>query len=153
MSSVEDKAQVLSYQYESVFAEEDTTSITDKCHSPCPAMEQIVITEPGVLQSINIKKAIGPDLIPSCKLKDNAAIIGPVLLNIFQQSLDTGEVPDDWTKTNITSITNKGNPANYRPVSLTSVTCKLLEHIVLCSIMTHTDNMASKLGTAVTDNY
>ncbi len=98
MSSAEDKAQVLSYQYESVFAEEDTTSIRDKSRSPWTAMEQIVITEPGVvklLQSINPKKAIGPDLVPSCKLKDNAEIIRPVLQNIFQQSLDTSEVPDD----------------------------------------------------------
>ncbi len=70
-------------------------------------MEHIVITVPGVvklLQSINPKKAIGPDLVPSSILKDYAEILGPVLKNIFQQSLDTGEVPDDWTKANFTAI-------------------------------------------------
>ncbi len=64
MTSAEDRAEALSYQYESVFTEEDTINISDKGHSPYPAMEQIVITVPGVvklLQSINPKKAIGPD--------------------------------------------------------------------------------------------
>ncbi len=104
-----------------------------------------IITVSGVvklLQSINPKKAIGPDLVPSSILKDYAEILGPVLKNIFQQSLDTGEVPDDWTKANITAIFKKGNksnPANYKPVSLTSVTCKILKHIVFSNIMTHSD--------------
>ncbi len=39
MTSAEDRAQSLSYQYESVFTKEDTTSIQNKGHSPYPAME------------------------------------------------------------------------------------------------------------------
>ena len=31
----------------------------------------------------------------------------------------------------------KYNPANYRPVSLTSVCCKVLEHIITSHIMNH----------------
>ena len=43
---------------------------------------------------------------------------------------------------NISPIFKKGNkhlPENYRPVSLTSVSCKLLEHIICKHILTHFD--------------
>jgi hypothetical protein len=47
--------------------------------------------------------------------------------------LDTGVLPKDWRDANISSIFKKGDkhlPENYRPVSLTSVTCKILEHLI-----------------------
>ena len=49
----------------------------------------------------------------------------------MQASIDTGELPKDWRSANISSIFKKGDkhlPENYRPVSFTSVTCKILEH-------------------------
>ncbi len=51
MTSAEDRAETLSYQYESVFIEDDTTNIPDNVHFLYPAMEQIVITVPGVVKS------------------------------------------------------------------------------------------------------
>ena len=48
---------------------------------------------------------------------------------IFQKSLDPREIPEDWINANITPAYKKGDahlPENYRPVSLTSVSCKLL---------------------------
>ena len=59
---------------------------------------------------------------------------------IFQQTLDTGDLPEDWRRANIAPIYKKGsatNPANYRPISLTSVCCKSLEHIIDSSLMKH----------------
>ena len=50
-------------------------------------------------------------------------------IKIFQVSIDTGDLPKDWRDVNISSIFKKGDkhlPENYRPVSLTSVPCKLL---------------------------
>ena len=52
---------------------------------------------------------------------------------IFTQSLMTGEVPEDWKAANVTPIYKKDSKQdllNYRPISLTSVPCKLLEKIV-----------------------
>ena len=49
-------------------------------------------------------------------------------------------MPEDWRKANITCIFKKGNkqdPGNYRPVSLTSVICKLLESNIREAIMDH----------------
>ena len=66
--------------------------------------------------------------------------ISPVLTKIFQMSLDTGEVPADWRKANIMPLFKKGDKhqaSNYRPVSLTSVTCKVLEHIIHSNVINH----------------
>ena len=44
-----------------------------------------------------------------------------------------GIVPSEWKEANITPLFKKGSrnkPENYRPVSLTSVVCKLLETLI-----------------------
>ena len=51
-----------------------------------------------------------------------------------------GEVPPDWRVANITCIHKKGSKSlssNYRPVSLTSVACKVLESIIKDHIVSH----------------
>ena len=61
---------------------------------------------------------------------------------IFQASLQQGEVPDDWKQANVAPIFKKGDrstAANYRPISLTSVCSKILEHIIHSQIMRHLD--------------
>ena len=62
--------------------------------------------------------------------------------HLFQQSTDTGEIPKEWSLASICPLFRKGDGAlacNYRPVSLTCVPCKLLEHIVCSNIMAHLD--------------
>ena len=62
--------------------------------------------------------------------------------HLFQQSIDTGEIPKEWSPANICPLFKKGDRSlacNYRPVSLTCVPCKLLEHIVRSNIMAHLD--------------
>jgi hypothetical protein len=59
---------------------------------------------------------------------------------IFKKSVSTGSVPEDWKCANVTPISKKGSrsdPGNYRPVSLTSVCCKLLESIIRDDLMSH----------------
>ena len=61
---------------------------------------------------------------------------------LFQTSLDQGLVPSDWRLADIVPLYKKGDKmqaGNYRPVSLTSITCKLLEHIIHSNIMDHFD--------------
>ena len=75
-------------------------------------------------------------------MKECAKELSPAVTCIFQESIDTGTLPSDWTRASISPIHKKGDKhaaENYRPVSLTSVTCKLLEHIICSHILKHTD--------------
>ena len=90
-----------------------------------------------------MKKSSGPDNICCRILKELASEFAPILCNIFTQSLETGQIPDDWSTAFVTPIFKKGSrslPENYRPVSLTSVPCKILEHIICSHIHKHLDN-------------
>ena len=106
-------------------------------------LSSVTVTEAGVLkllQGLDIHKACGRDGIHPRVLRELADCIAPILTKIYQSSLDTGEIPQDWRDANVCPIFKKGNqydPANYRPVSLTSVPCKLLEHVVTSSLMSH----------------
>ena len=76
-------------------------------------------------------------------LKTYATEIAPVLTFIFQQSLSSGYVPTDWRLANIPPIFKKGDkstPSNYRPVSITSICSKLIEHIIFSNVMDHYEN-------------
>ena len=59
---------------------------------------------------------------------------------IFNRSLEEGEIPKEWREASITPIFKKGSKleaSNYRPVSLTSVCCKVMEGIVRERITSH----------------
>ena len=52
---------------------------------------------------------------------------------VFKLSLGEGIIPSEWKDANIMPLFKKGSrnkPENYRPVSLTSVVCKLLETLI-----------------------
>ncbi|CAL4211378.1 unnamed protein product, partial [Meganyctiphanes norvegica] len=90
------------------------------------------------LERLNKYKSCGPDNIHPHMLKETASSVCFPLSMIFEESLQTGETPDDWRKANVTPIFKKGDrndPANYRPVSLTSQVCKVLETVVRDNIL------------------
>ena len=50
---------------------------------------------------------------------------------------------NEWTQANVAPILKKGSKlhaVNYRPVSLTYITCKLFEHIMCKHILAHFDD-------------
>ena len=66
--------------------------------------------------------------------------ISKVLTDIYQDCIDTGTVPIQWKHANVCAIHKKGkksDPSNYRPVSLTCIASKVLEHIVHSHVMKH----------------
>ena len=71
------------------------------------------------------------------------AELAPILQVIFQKSLDSGKLPHIWKEANVSPIFKKGDksyPANYRPISLTYVLCKVLKHIVASNLTKHLAN-------------
>jgi hypothetical protein len=85
-------------------------------------------------------KATGPDSIPGKFLRDLGQEITPALTLIFNASLHQGRVPSQWGKAAVVPLFKKGDKgkaSNYRPVSLTSITCKIMEHTMHSNIIRH----------------
>ena len=143
ISDSKGKSNILNKQYCSVFTTENTENMPSKGESSSPILSSIKVTESGVrkmLQNLNPRKASGPDEISPMVLKTLADQLSKPLADLFQHSIQTGSVPAQWKQALVTPIFKKGdrtNAANYRPVSLTSVCCKLCEHIVARAIMQH----------------
>ena len=90
-----------------------------------------------LLNNLNIHKASG---LSARVLKECSSEISPMLALIFNESLAQDTVPDDWRQANVAPVFKKGdkyNAANYRPVSLTCICCKTLEHIIVSNINKH----------------
>ena len=82
----------------------------------------------------------GPDGLPPLLFKKLKYILSYTLSLIFTQLLSVGYVPGDWTKAIIVPVYKKGvsgDVANYRPISLTCVACKLMEHVIVKCIYFH----------------
>ena len=138
------KVNTLNEQFVSVFnKDEDISTAPDMGSSPHPVMHHTEVSQEGVFKLLNgfqVHKATGPDELPSKLLKELAEELTPILTLSFQASLDQGTVPEDWKYANVVPIFKKGDrnkPENYRPVSLTSIVCKTLEHIVCSSMHRH----------------
>ena len=65
--------------------------------------------------------------------------IAPILALIYKEPLAHDTLPDDWQQANVAPVFKKGKryAANYRPVSLTCICCKTLEHMIVSSINKH----------------
>ena len=85
------------------------------------------------LNNLGLYKSAGPDNVHPFLLRTFSHFFAAPLSMIFQYSLDEGDIPADWKSANVTPIFKKGDRSkagNYRPVSLTSVACKIMESII-----------------------
>jgi Reverse transcriptase (RNA-dependent DNA polymerase)/Endonuclease-reverse transcriptase len=137
-------AKLLNDYFSSVFSEEGDGAVprADQCEV-ADNLEDVVVNEQTVKKKIrNLKPASapGPDGIGSMLLRELADQVAKPLTVIFNKSLTSSVVPEDWRRANVTPIYKKGtksDPSNYRPVSLTSICCKLLESVIRDSIVEH----------------
>ena len=116
-----EKADILNKQFHSVFTKANTNEPLPKLTEPAyPPIGKLKVTIDGILEC--------------------ASELAPAITSVFQLSIDTGALPSDWRRANVVPIFKKGSrcePSNYRPVSLTSVCCKLLEHIICRYMRNH----------------
>ena len=134
----------LNRYFSSVFTREDMTNIPD----PPPMrtrskLKNIFITSQKVRKKILGLKphsAVGPDGIAPRFLQECVDQLAPVLAMIYRKSLDQGQVPGEWRTATVIPIFKKGTktaPGNYRPVSLTCISCRIMESLVKDDIMAH----------------
>jgi len=102
-----------------------------------PAERMIFLKDDCVrdhLSNLNTHKSMGPDGMHAGVLRELADVIAEPLSIIFERSLRTGEVVKEWRKASVTPVFTKGkkeDPGSCRPLSLTSISAKLMEQLLL----------------------
>ncbi|MDJ0596593.1 MAG: reverse transcriptase family protein [Pleurocapsa sp. MO_226.B13] len=142
-------AEMLNTGFVSVFTEENLTDVPTAPQmytgSEQDKLQNINISRDDVIKEIDRLKAHkspGPDEVFARVLKECKEEISDQLVNIFNMSVETGEVPEAWKLANVVPIFKKGDKAatgNYRPISLTSTVGKILESIITKKIREHLD--------------
>ena len=130
-----DKSQEFLKYFSSVFVEDNkvipefsTTCVDSLDHFTCNAQNVI-----KVVRKLKNSSSTGPDGFNIFFVKKILAVIVNPLCKVYNVSLNEGSLPADWKCAYITPVFKKGDPqkaCQYRPISLTSVICKILERIV-----------------------
>ena len=111
--------------------------------SPFESIPSLSIDACGVLSQLrrlNPSRAHGPDELSPQLLRLVAEELAPALTIIFQQSYDLSSTTKDWNSAIVTPIYKEGlksDPSNNRPISLTCICFKIMEHIMLSHIAKH----------------
>ena len=138
LSDSKDIAETLNKYFSSVFTCEDLFNVPDAPRiDPNCTLYSTLFSPHNIEKKIDKLKstpACGPDGISTLFLKQFKSILKDPLCILFNKSMSEGTVPNDWRCANVTPIfKNKGSKSdcsNYRPVSLTSIPCRLMESCI-----------------------
>ena len=117
-------------------------------HRALPCLSNINIDTVTVRQTLEQlhESAAGPDDIPGIFYKRLACWLAYPLTVVYQQSVYRGRIPDAWRMARVTPIFkqkgDKTDPSNYRPISLTSIACKILERIIVSQLQEYLSSNA-----------
>eukprot|EP00061_Rhincodon_typus_P001427 g14762.t1 len=92
------------------------------------------------LETLDLEKATGPDNIPMIVLKTCAPELATPLAKLFQYIYNTGIYPTMWKIAQVCPVRKKQdnyNLANYCPISLLSIICKVMEAFISSAIKQH----------------
>jgi hypothetical protein len=141
-------ADELARSFASVFTKESDLNHIDGREDDewLPRMISYDITVSGIfkqLSELKVKKATGLDGIPNAFLRVAAAQLAPALTVVYNTSLQQSKLPTDWKEAIVHPIFKKGSrivPLNYRPISLTSNCCKVMEHVIASQLNNFLDS-------------
>ena len=142
------KANLLNNHFTSIFTVDSDPNLPflPPFTNAFPGMSDIVISPKDVISAIqNLKPSVShtPDNIPALYLKENCYSLAQPLSDLFNISLSLGQVPSIWKLAIVIPIHKKGQTnkvINFRPISLTSVLCRLMEAIIHKHILSHLIN-------------
>ena len=129
--------------FSSVFTVEEPSDAPVFAQLTNSTIETIVVTEEMFktkLGKIKEHGAPGPDNITPRLLKELQDVVATPICSIYNKSLSTGVVPEDWRVAHVTPVFKKGSRSlaeNYRPISLTSIVCKILESMLCTAVTAH----------------
>ena len=139
----EEKANILQKQFSCVFTKEPEDAIPTISTRTHSVISHLYVTEEMVrtqLFNLNVNKSCGPDKVhPRMLLELADKIAGPIAL-LLNMTIERGILPKDWKLAFVSPIHKKGSRSiaeNYRPISLTSVLCKMMEKFVRASVLKH----------------
>lgn len=139
-------ANIFNAAFSSVFTNESDPVETELVSVNLPEMPPFNIGFNGILsliEKMKLSSSAGTDEITSKLLKNTKHISAEFLFLLFSQSLSSGILPLDWKCGKVIPVHKTGKrdcPLNYRPISLTSVCCKLMEHVIYTHVMHFLDS-------------
>lgn len=144
--SAQECASELNGFFSSVFTLEDHSNVPAVPETDFRFMEPIDISLDGIMgpiSNLKLSTSCGIVNINSKVLRNTSLISGQILLHIFRQSLSSGQLPMDWKIAKVIPVFKNGSrqlAENYRPISLTCICCKLLEHIISSHLYSHLES-------------
>ena len=146
-----EKCTLFNDLFASVFTQEGEGELPVFERTVHESLDTINISEDKVHRALNSLKAAkspGPDEIHPRVLKELSEQLAYPLKILFNKTVKEGKIPANWKRAEVRPIFKKGskqNPGNYRPVSLTSVVCKIFEGFIRDALYTHliTNNLLS----------
>ena len=130
------KVGVLADFFTSVFIQEPDSEFPKNEKKQVPEFNDISINPEILCKQLNnlkISKSTGPDKLRPRILKELKSVLSQHLAIIFNNSIITSKLPDEWKCANITALFKKDDKkysGKYTPVRLTNIVCKILESIV-----------------------
>ena len=131
----DEKTEILCDLFEKTYVEAPTVRPSSSAvivPSDIKLVDDVDVSEASVLSAFSETKATwstSPEGIPAAFFRRIATGVAKPLSTIYRRSIDEGKVPSLYKTALIAAVHKKGvraDPLNKRPVSLTSVTCRVL---------------------------
>ena len=115
-------------------------------------LESVDFTIPDIKKRLRTCKPLqfnGAGQRPSPDTQGSCGCPGPRFTTLFRKCIDDGQIPTVWREATITPIYKKGSrhsPSSYRPISLTSIPCKIFERVIKEKMLQHlqSNNLVSR---------
>jgi hypothetical protein len=127
-----EKANLLNFYYSTIFSREDSIPQIQEVNKTKPFVMDIKTIRRRI-RAIGKNKSVGPDRVPGEIIKMGGEAMIPYLARLLEITMNNGTLPGDWKRATVVPIHKGGDRSlvtNYRPVSLTSVVCKQMEHVI-----------------------